>query len=174
MNKKPKTVLYRRRREQKTNYKRRLAQLKSDQHRLVVRYTNQRIIAQIVEFNPTGDKVLAAVDSFALKPLGWKYSCKNVPASYLTGMLMGKNALMKGYKEAILDTGKRAPQKKGKTFAFLKGVLDGGLSLPHGDKNIFPEEARLSGEHITKYLKSLNREADVAKNFAEVKKKIKG
>ena len=173
MNKKPKTVLYRRRKEQKTDYKRRLAQLKSDQQRLVIRYTNQRIITQVVEFNPTGDKVLAAVDSFALKPLGWKYSCKNLPASYLTGLLIAKVAVAVGCKDVILDAGMKSPQKKGKTYAFLKGAVEGGLSIPYGDESIFPDNSRLTGEHITKYLKSLNQEADVAKNLAEVKKKIK-
>ena len=47
-NRKPKTVLYRRKREKKTNYAKRLTLLLSRKARLVVRFTNQRVIAQLV------------------------------------------------------------------------------------------------------------------------------
>ena len=34
-------------------------------------------------------------------------------------------------------------------FAALKGMVDGGLEVPHSE-DIFPSEERLSGEHIDK------------------------
>jgi large subunit ribosomal protein L18 len=145
---KPKTVLFRRKREKKTNYAKRLSLLLSRKNRLVVRFTNQRIIAQLVSFTTTGDKVLLGLDSFALKKEGWKHSCKNIPAAYLMGLYFGKVALKNNLEEAIIDTGFKTPQQKGKLYAFLKGAIDSGMKIPHGDESIFPDDARLSGEHI--------------------------
>ena len=115
--------------------------------RLVVRFTNQRVIGQLTAFTPQGDKVLVATDSFILKKHGWKHSCKNIPAAYLFGIALAKKALAKGQKKAILDVGFKTPLKKSKLYAFLKGVLDGGLHVPHGE-GVFPEEKRISGTHI--------------------------
>jgi large subunit ribosomal protein L18 len=145
-----KTVLYRRKREQKTNYKKRLHLLISKTPRVVVRFTNTRIIAQLVEFTPTGDKVLVGLDSSALKKHGWEHSLKNFPAAYLTGLLFGKAAQSKDQKKGILDTGFRTPLQKGRTFAFLKGVLDSGFEVPHGNEELFPSEDRIQGKHIEK------------------------
>jgi large subunit ribosomal protein L18 len=150
---KPKTVLYRRKRQKKTDYKKRLKLLIGDKPRIVVRFTNQRVIVQLVEFHPAGDKVLLALDSLALKKLGWEYSCKNLSAAYLTGLLFGKKAKEQN-QEAILDTGVAYTIKGGKFFAFLKGLLDSGLEVPHGE-GIFPKDDRLSGSHIKKYAESL-------------------
>ena len=97
---KPKPVLYRRRREGKTNYLKRRKSLLGRELRLVVRTTNQKIIAQIVSFENKGDRILAAVDSSVLKKLGWNYSGKNIPAAYLTGLLLGRKAIKKGIKKA--------------------------------------------------------------------------
>ena len=186
---KPKQVLYRRKREKKTNYNKRLHLLLADKLRLVVRVTNNRIIGQVIEFTPQGDKAIVGVDSFTLKKLGWKYSCKNFPAAYLTGLLLGQKAQEKGLKEAILDTGFTSPLKKGKIYAFLKGIIDGGLNVPH-DETILPDEKRLTGEHIkdyalalkenkevyglrfAQYLKDKVQPEDIVKGFEEVKKKI--
>ena len=187
---KPKQVWYRRKREGKTNYKKRLLLLLSQKPRLVVRFSNQRIVAQVVSFTAQGDKVIAAVDSSALAKLGWNYSQKNTPASYLTGLLLGKKALkalkqgtagVVGATEVVVDTGLRSPQRKGKLYAFVKGVVDAGLQLPYGDESIFPDEARIKGEHIqayahqgkfTQYLKKNSKPEEMPKAFEAVKRKI--
>jgi len=182
---KPKTVLYRRKRERKTNYTRRLKMLVSRKSRLVVRFTNKKVIAQIISFTPIGDKVLVGVDSSALKELGWNYSGKSFPASYLTGLLLGKKAIAAGQKDAILDSGFRTARRRGKIFAFLKGVLDAGLEVPHSE-DIFPSEERISGKHIVdyaasldkpeerfgKYLKSNAKPEQIVEVFNSVKEKI--
>ena len=85
-------LAYRRKREGRTNYKRRLALLKSRKPRLVIRKTNTQIILQIVEYQPDGDKILCGTSSLSLKKLGWSYSCKSLPACYLTGLLLGSKA----------------------------------------------------------------------------------
>ncbi|MEK6899538.1 MAG: 50S ribosomal protein L18 [Nanoarchaeota archaeon] len=132
---KPRTVLYRRKRELKTRYSKRLKLLLSGKKRVVVRLTNTRVIAQLVEFTPKGDKVLLGVDSSALKQFGWTYSAKSIPAAYLTGLSLGVKAKEKKInEEVVLDTGLRSPLHKGRTYAFLKGAVDAGLKVPHENK----------------------------------------
>ncbi len=143
----PRTVPYRRVREQKTNYKKRLALLLSGKPRLVVRTTNSRVIGQLITFQVQGDKVIAAADSFSLRKLGWSGSTMNLPAAYLTGLLLGTKGLAQKCFGAIVDTGFRSPAKKGRIYAFIKGVVDAGISIPH-DPGIFPEKDRLEGKHL--------------------------
>jgi large subunit ribosomal protein L18 len=187
-NLKPRTVLFRRKRELRTNYKKRLLILVGQKPRVVVRFTNQNIVAQLVSFEPAGDKVLVGVDSRKeLKVLGWNYSAKNVPASYLTGLLFAKKALAKGIKEGVLDTGFKQPFKGGKCFAFLKGVVDGGLAVPHDAEVVALAPDRLQGKHIeqyvqqvqgknkgqfTQYLKTNGAGKDIGKSFESIKQKI--
>ncbi|MFC1648994.1 50S ribosomal protein L18 [Nanoarchaeota archaeon] len=139
-----KRTQYKRRRQSKTNYKKRLELLKSGKPRLVVRRTNTRLIAQVVKYDDKGDKVLVTVTSSELKDLGWKGSLKSIPAAYLTGRLLAKKA---NVKEAILDIGLHTPVKGSRIFAVAKGALDGGLRLPVGE-NIFPSQERIEGQHI--------------------------
>jgi len=185
---KPITVPFRRKKQLRTNYTKRLQLLLSRKSRLVVRVTNSRIIAQIIDFGPQGDKVLVGVDSAQLKKLGWPYSGKNMPAAYLTGLLIAKKAISKKVKEVILDTGLLSPPPKGKVYAFLKGAVEGGLKIPHSGEKIFPDTARLVGKHIqeysakikqeknspvfTQYLKSKAEPEHLSAKLEEVKKKI--
>ena len=163
--KKPRTILYRRRREGKTDYSKRLKLLLARKPRLTVRLTNRKIIAQLIEFNPQGDKILVAVDSLALKEQGWNHSFRNLPAAYLTGLLIGKKVLEKKISEAILDSGFKSVLKKGVLTSFLKGVIDAGVNIPHGDDKIFPPEDRLAGKHIQNNDK-------IVEDFNKVKDKI--
>jgi len=166
-------VPYRRRREQRTDYKKRLKLLLSGKPRLVVRFTNTKIVAQIITFGSTGDTVLAAQDSTALKNHGWIYSFKNIPAAYLTGMLLGKKALQQGCSEAIFDTGFKLLPPKGRLAAFLQGAVEAGLLVPHGSKEIFSTPERLQGEHIAQYLKSSPGAETIMVQFKKIQEKIK-
>ncbi len=175
-------VPYRRRREGKTNYRKRLKLLLSRKPRLVVRITNRRVIAQIIEYHPDGDRVLVGVDSSMLTKYGWKGDLNNTPAAYLTGLLVGKKALEKGIKEAILDIGLHTPTKGGRVFAVLKGAVDAGMEIPHSPE-ILPDESRIRGEHIaqyyeiaperfTEYEKRGLKPTDLPQHFEEIKEKI--
>lgn len=152
-----KPVAFRRKREQKTYYPKRIALLTSGLPRVVVRFTNRQVIAQVVEYRQPGDKVIVALDSSALKAQGWPYSGKNFPAAYLTGLLLGRKAVAQHCPKAILDTGFKLSLKKGKVYAFLKGLLDSGLEVPHGDAEIFPDAERISGTHIQQYAQQLGK-----------------
>ncbi len=180
-------VPFRRRREGKTNYRKRLKLLLSEKPRLVVRKSNKHIIAQIIKFDTKGDRTLVSVHSNELiKKYGWKGNTKNIPACYLVGLLIGFKALKIGIKEAVLDIGLIPATKGGRVFAVLKGAVDAGLKVPHSDE-IFPDEYRIRGEHIAKYAEILKENAkqrfslyfekglnpkDLPKHFDEVKQKI--
>jgi len=143
-------VPYRRRREGKTNYRKRLKLLLSRKPRLVVRITNTRVIAQIIEYHPDGDRVLIGIDSSMLTKYGWKGDLNNTPAAYLTGLLIGKKALEKGINEAVLDIGLHTPAKGSRVFAVLRGAVEAGLKVPHSPE-ILPDDSRIKGEHIASY-----------------------
>ncbi len=143
-------VPLRRRREGKTNYKKRLKLLLSRKPRLVVRITNKRVIAQIVEYEPDGDKVIVGVDSSMLREYGWKGDLNNTPAAYLTGLLIAKKALEKNVNGAVLDIGLHTPTRGGRVFAVLRGAVEGGLNVPHSEE-VLPDDSRIRGEHIAAY-----------------------
>lgn len=140
-------VKFRRRREGKTDYRRRLALLKGGKTRLVVRRTNTRTIVQFVDFDPRGDVVRAQAVSSELEKFGWASKHSNTPSSYLVGLLAGKRAAKAGVGEAVLDLGLAEAVPGGGLFAALQGALDGGVEVPHGD-GVFPSEERLKGQHI--------------------------
>lgn len=144
---------YRRQREGKTNYKSRLALLKSSTPRLVVRRTNKYILAQVITYSPDGDKILVGASSQDLKKLGWSAATNNLPAAYLTGFLIGKKILHANIPGVIADFGLQKVAHQGNLYSCLKGVVDAGVSIPVREE-FFPEESRISGEHIKSYASS--------------------
>ena len=83
---------YRRKQQGKTDYKKRLALLKSGLPRLVIRGSNKNMQVQLVEYQEDGDKVLATTRASDLKKQGWNKSTGNLPAAYLTGLLLAKKS----------------------------------------------------------------------------------
>lgn len=102
---------FRRRREQKTDYKKRRAYVVSKLPRLVTRPTNKNIIVQVIEAAATGDKVIASAYSKELSKYGWKGNFGNLPTAYLTGFLAGFRLIHNGKSETILDIGLRKATK---------------------------------------------------------------
>ena len=141
---------FKRRRDGETDYRRRMKLLRGETPRAVVRISNTQTICQLVEFNPDGDIVIASVNG---KTLVDKYSWpedasrKSIPASYLTGFALAKNAISSGHESAILDIGLSASSKGSRVFAALKGMIDAGLEIPHGE-DVLPDEDRINGMHI--------------------------
>ncbi|MFP3871932.1 MAG: 50S ribosomal protein L18 [Candidatus Natronoplasma sp.] len=151
-----------RRREGKTDYRERLRLLKSGKVRAVVRPSNKRMRVQFIRYRPEGDDVEAVATSEHLKDLGWEGSGINVPSSYLVGYLAGKRAREKGIDEAVLDIGLNHPEKGGRLFSALKGMVDAGVEIPH-DPEVLPPEERMRGEHI---------DDKVVTDFEEVKSEM--
>jgi len=119
---------FRRRREGVTDYRKRLAMVKSGMDRVTVRKSNRRIIGQVIKYEREGDRVLAAVDSNELVRMDWP-SRGNRPTAYLAGLLLARKANKLKEKEMILDIGLASPIKGSIPFVFAKGCVDGGLKL---------------------------------------------
>ena len=148
MNVRKKTLQFRRKREGKTDYNKRLNLLKSGLPRLVVRRSLRNIRAQLVEYHPQGDRILLTVDVHHLvKGYGLKHVRCNTTTAYLVGLLIGKRAVAKKIKQAILDIGLQHPVKNGIIFAAVKGAVDAGMQIPHGEE-ILPDDKRIKGEHL--------------------------
>jgi len=148
-------TMKRRRKENKTDYKLRTGLLKSGIPRIVVRRTNKYFILQAVESNEAQDKVIATITSKELLKNGWDAkaggSLKSIPAGYLTGLLLAKK-LKSG--KFIIDLGMARTESGSRVFAVVKGLIDGGLDIS-ADKEVFPSEERLNGEHLKDDVKAM-------------------
>ncbi|MFW9983933.1 MAG: 50S ribosomal protein L18 [Candidatus Odinarchaeota archaeon] len=164
-------VPFRRRRESKTDYHARRRMVGSGRPRLVVRKTGTRIIVQLIEALPEGDRSVAAADSRQLKQFGWDAGIKNIPAAYLTGFLAGHRAIKNGVTAAIVDIGLTKPIPGSRIFSAVRGVIDSGVTIPCSDK-MFPEEKRIRGEHIANYAKDLsdNQPSTFKRQFGDISK----
>lgn len=156
-----KIVAHRRRRQGRTNYRKRLDLLKSRNVRLVVRGSSKNMYCQLVEYNKNGDVVIASSSSKELSKFGWTASngTGNIPAAYLTGLLCGSKTKDKSIK-VILDIGVAQSSKGSKLYAALKGAIDGGLDVAHSNE-AFPTDDRISGKHIADYAAKIKKEKPV-------------
>merc|ERR1712080_778740 len=153
-------VKYARRRAGKTDYyarKRLITQAKNKynapKYRLVIRFTNRDIVAQIVTSEITGDKVF--VSAYAIT-----HGLTNWAAAYCVGLLVARRALVKlgldkaftGVEEAdgeftetepaevdgeerrpfkcYLDVGLVRTSTGARVFGAMKGASDGGILIP--------------------------------------------
>lgn len=159
--------IFRRRKEGKTDYLRRINMLKSGSPRLVFRKTNNYIIAQYITSKEAQDKVEITGNSKELHKYGWpeefKGSLKSIPASYLTGFLIGKKIEKENKETPIIDFGMIQNLHRTKMYAFLKGVIDSGVKIPYKREDIFPEEERIQGKALKK---------DFSGKFKEIKSRI--
>ena len=185
------TVPFRRKRQGRTYYKKRLKILMSDKPRFVVRRSLKNFIASIIQYEPKGDKIILTVNSKILGKYGWKADSGNLPSAYLIGFMAGKKSINKGVKEAILDIGFNNSVKGSRLYAAVAGALDAGLNIPF-EKEMLPSKERLCGEHIAKYAQLLKSDKskyhkqfssyikrglspeDIVKHFNEVKGKVNG
>lgn len=151
-------VAFRRRREGKTNYHRRLKLIRSHKNRLVIRTSNNHTIVQVMDSILNGDKLLAEGYSKQLKKLvEWGFNPGNMPSAYLTGYLCGLRAKKAGIESAILDIGILVHDNRVK--AALSGFVDSGVEVPL-NRDWFPEtlEDRSKGQHIQDFAELLSKE----------------
>lgn len=164
-------VKYRRRREGKTDYLARRKMIKqakykynAKKYRLIVRFTNKKVICQIAYATIRGDMVVAAANSTELSKYDIPAGYKNYAAAYCTGLLVARRVLkkfgldetFKGKEEVdgedyhieeeehdtrpfkcILDVGLQRTTCGHRMWGALKGAVDGGLHIPHTNKK-FP------------------------------------
>ena len=164
-------VRTKRRRENKTNYRKRLNLLKSKSIRLVIRRSLNSVLVQFIKYEPSGDKTIASAHSNELKKFQWKAHLGNTPSAYLTGLLAGKKALEKNIKDAVLDAGINKKIKKSSVYSALKGVIDSGIKVPHKE-DILPSKEQVEGKSIEDYAKILLKEHEkYKKQFSDYLKK---
>lgn len=157
-------VPFRRRREGRTNYYKRMKLVVADRPRMVVRKTNTHIIIQLVTSEIAGDRTLIAANSSELSRYGYRGSGSNTPAAYLTGVLFAVKALNAGYEGAVLDIGLHRATNGARVFAALKGAIEGGLDIPYGEE-ILPSDERVRGTHIVAY--APDRAAGIVQNVEQ-------
>ena len=87
--------------------------------------------------------------STLVEKYGWPIdaSRKSIPASYVAGYAMAKAAISAGHNEAVLDIGLAASTPGNRVFAALKGMVDAGMEIPHGE-DVLPDDDRINGSHI--------------------------
>ncbi len=179
---KVRVVAHRRRREGRTNFRKRLSLVKSGKKRLVVRKTSNGLVCQIVDYKHKGDVTLISATAKELPGFGWKGGTGNLPGSYLVGYLCAVRAREKNISEAILDIGLQRSTKGSRVYATLKGALDGGINVPFSE-DILPSDERIRGLHIQAIaekkaamfsgLRKSGLDAkDMSKHFDEVKARI--
>ncbi|KAG8489521.1 hypothetical protein CXB51_017543 [Gossypium anomalum] len=160
-------VKFKRRREGKTDYRARIRLINQDKnkyntpkYRLVARFTNKDIVAQIIHASISGDIVLAAAYSHELPHYGLEVGLTNYAAAYCVGLLLARRVLKQlemdteyeGNVEAtgddftvepaesrrpfhaLLDVGLVRTTTGNRVFGVLKGALDGGVDIPHSEK----------------------------------------
>jgi large subunit ribosomal protein L5e len=176
-------VKKRRRGQGKTDYRARTKMVRQDKnkfntrkYRLIVRFTNRYVIAQVAYATIAGDVVVSQATSKELDRYGVKAGLKNYAAAYCTGLLVARRTLkkfgldqtIKGKEEidgedfhvededehcfkCILDVGIRRTCVGARMWGALKGAVDGGLHVPHNTKNFPgykpPEDKKSEGEY---------------------------
>lgn len=147
-------------REGKTNYRKRKALLIGRHTFATVRISNENLQVQITKPKKDGDQVIVSAHSRELIKYGWKGSRNSLPASYLTGYLIGLKALSKGIESCILYLGNRSFSSR--VAAVVKGMLDAGLSIPI-DEDAIPSMDRIEGKHIAEYASLLKVDEEAYK-----------
>jgi large subunit ribosomal protein L18 len=176
-------------RQNKTNYRKRSAILIGRRSFITTKISSQNISAQTLKPTLTGDVVIASAHSRELIHHGWKGAMNNMPACYLTGLLLGKKSIEKGATNAVLYTGNHPFTTR--IAACLKGIVDSGINIPVSKESL-PGEYRVSGKHIAEYADLLKdnqekynsrfsalikqglRPEDYPKHFEEIRMRISG
>lgn len=157
-------IVFRRKKEGRTNYKKRITILTSNKLRLTVRKSLKNMYACITDYDSKGDKIVLSAHTKELEKIGWKYNKGNLPSAYLTGLLLGQKAKKQGIDNLILDIGLQASIKGSRIYAVLAGVLDAGIKVAHNE-SILPSKERLSGKHISDFASVKQKEGDFEKQF---------
>ncbi|VDO21756.1 unnamed protein product [Heligmosomoides polygyrus] len=194
-------VKLKRRRQGKTDYyarKRLTVQDKNKyntpKYRLIVRFTNKDVIAQIAYSKIEGDVIVASAYSHELPAYGIKVGLTNYAAGYATGLLLARRHLknlqldqtFKGQEEvngefytveeeggrnpfkAVLDVGLARTTTGCKVFAVMKGVADGGIDVPHSENRFFGYDSESK-----KYDAEAHRDRIFGKHVAEYMRNLK-
>ena len=144
-------------RKDKTNYRKRSAILIGRHLFITIKISDQNVTARVLKPTPTGDIVIASAHSRELAKHGWKGAFNNLPACYLTGMLLGKKAAEQALNTAVLYIGNN--HFTSRVGACAKGIVDAGISMPVSRESL-PSDERISGHHIAEYSLTLKEDPE--------------
>nr|CAG4649521.1 EOG090X09YS [Scapholeberis mucronata]SVE93753.1 EOG090X09YS [Scapholeberis mucronata] len=170
-------------------------------YRVIVRFTNKDICCQIAYARIEGDVIVCAAYSHELPHYGVKVGLTNYAAAYCTGLLLARRLLKKfkldtiyqgctevtggvfnvedvekgpGAFRAFLDVGLARTTTGARIFGAMKGVVDGGIDVPHSTKR-FPgydaeskefdaevHRKHIMGLHVADYMRQLMDEDEEA------------
>lgn len=150
-------MVLKRRYLKKTNYRKKLASIKTDKPRFFIKRTLSNFHIQIIEYKPGGDKTITEVTSKGLLKYGWKCNTSNISAAYLTGMLAALAAKKKGIDRAIVDIGMQQSISGSSLYAAAAGAKDAGLKIEISNE-VIPSKDRISGKHVALFAKKLRTE----------------
>ena len=161
--------IVRRRRQGKTDYRKRRGMVVGKQAFLSVRISGRYIYAQLLRSAPQGDITLCAASSRNLNKFGWKGSTKNLPGAFLTGYHLGRLAQNSNVKEAILYSGVGRFVHGSRIASLVEGANKAGLNISVNEGSL-PDNDRVNGKHIVEYARKLEEEnkEKFAKTFSRV------
>ena len=139
-------IAYKRKRKGKTDYRKRLQLLLSEQPRIVIRKSSKLMSVQLISYEQKGDRTIVGVSSKQLDKYQWKYGKNNIPACYLLGLLFGKKMIQAGHKEGVIDIGLYRSTKGSRLYAVMKGLIDAGVNISVGVSSVF--------HHLTTFINS--------------------
>jgi len=166
-------------------------------YRMIVRFTNKDVICQVAYAKIEGDVIICSAYAHELPRYGLKVGLTNYAAAYCVGLLMARRILKKFGLDSIyegndeingddyivepedgqpapfrcyLDVGLARTSTGAKVFGVLKGAVDGGLNIPHGNRRFpgydaesddFSAEVHrnhIFGQHVADYMKLLQQD----------------
>jgi len=150
--------IFRRRREGKTDYRKRKGLILGRTPFVCVHVSGKYIYSQVLKPSPQGDTTLASASSRDLaKKFGWKGSTKNLPGAYLTGYYLGHLAAAKNLDEVVMYSGVGRFIHGSRIASLISGARDAGLKVKVDEESL-PDEDRISGKHIANYSQKLEKE----------------
>ncbi len=150
--------VFRRRREGKTDYRKRKGIILGKTPFVSVHISGKYIYSQILKPTPIGDLTVASASSRDLvKKFGWKGSTKNLPGAYLTGYYLGHLAGEHDLKQAIVYSGVGRFVHGSRVASLISGARDAGLEIQVNEESL-PNDKRISGKHIADYSLKLEKE----------------
>lgn len=150
--------VFRRRREGKTDYRKRKGVILGRTPFVSVHVSGKYIYSQVLKPSPKGDTTVASASSRDLvKRFGWRGSPKNLPGAYLTGYYLGHQAAAKDLKGAVVYSGVGRFIHGSRVASLISGARDAGLNVKVDEESL-PDGDRVSGKHIAEYSEMLAKE----------------
>lgn len=161
--------IFRRRREGKTDYRKRRGMIVGRTPFLAVRISGRYVYAQILKPTPKGDITICSASSRDLAKYGWKGSAKNLSSAFLTGYHLGKVAKGNDVEDLVLYSGVGRFVHGSRIASVVKGAKEAGLDVSVGEDSL-PDDKRIKGTHVAEYAKKL--ESEDKERFAQVFSKV--